>query len=235
MRSFLLAASLAIVALGGCTGTTTDTSPQSAPQQTVSRLSVSQAEARLAPVKSRMEPIAERECRQRTRGMNCDFRIQIDKSAKAPPNAYQSLSKNGQPMITFTAALVSDARNDDELAFVMGHEAAHHIMGHIARQQSDAMAGAVIVGILAAASGADASVIDAAMDVGATVGARVYSKDYELEADRLGTIITHNSGYNPVRGAEYFTRIPDPGNQFLGTHPPNASRISVVKQTAAGL
>jgi Zn-dependent protease with chaperone function len=38
-----------------------------------------------------------------------------------------------------------------------------------------------------------------------------------------------------VRGAEYFNRVPDPGNRFLGTHPPNADRIRVVRQTAAGL
>ena len=38
------------------------------------------------------------------------------------------------------------------------------------------------------------------------------------------------AGYDPVRGAAYFTRIPDPGNKFLGTHPPNASRIETVRQ-----
>ena len=54
-------------------------------------------------------------------------------------------------------------------------------------------------------------------------------------ADKLGTIITHKAGYNPVRGAEFFTRIADPGNRFLGTHPPNAARIDTVRQTAATL
>lgn len=237
MRRILFPAlAAAMLVLAGCETTTTDTRPKAAPQETkVSRLSVSQANARLAPIKARMEPVAERECRALTKGMNCDFLIKVDPNANAPANAYQSLSKSGRPMITFTSALISDVRNTDELAFVMGHEAAHHLMGHIGRAQNDAMAGAVIVGILAAAAGADASVIDAAMDVGAQVGSRAYSKSYELEADRLGTIITHKSGYNPVRGAEYFTRIPDPGNRFLGTHPPNSQRIAIVKQTAAGL
>ncbi|SHK16521.1 Peptidase family M48 [Shimia gijangensis] len=234
-RSLLIALTASFAFLTACTTTTTTPTAQSAPQKKAPLLSVSQASSRLASIKARVEPVAERECKARTKGMNCDFLIQIDKKADAPPNAYQTVSKSGRPMITFTAALVSDARNNDELAFVMGHEAAHHMMGHIGRQQNDAMAGAVIVGILAAAAGADASVLDAAMDVGATVGARAYSKNYELEADRLGTIVTHRAGYNPVRGAEYFTRIPDPGNQFLGTHPPNSQRIAVVKQTAAKL
>ncbi|MGB0799102.1 MAG: peptidase M48, partial [Planktomarina sp.] len=30
-------------------------------------------------------------------------------------------------------------------------------------------------------------------------------------------------------GAAYFTRIPDPGNRFLGTHPPNGARITTVR------
>ncbi|WP_299351905.1 M48 family metalloprotease [uncultured Shimia sp.] len=237
MRVSLIALLSAVfLAVAGCETTTTSPTPQAAPKQsTVTRLSVSQANARLAPIKARMEPIAERECRARTEGMNCDFLIQVYKDPNAPPNAFQSLTKAGRPTITFTSALISEVRNNDELAFVMGHEAAHHMMGHIGRSQNDAMAGAVIVGILAAAAGADASVIDAAMDVGATVGSRAYSKNYELEADRLGTVITHKSGYNPIRGVEYFNRIPDPGNQFLGTHPPNSQRIAVVKKTAAGL
>jgi len=74
-----------------------------------------------------------------------------------------------------------------------------------------------------------------AQEIGAAVGARTYSKDFELEADRLGTIIAARAGYNPVRGAEFFNRVPDPGDQFLGTHPPNAERVRIVQQTAARL
>jgi predicted Zn-dependent protease len=73
------------------------------------------------------------------------------------------------------------------------------------------------------------------VDIGAGVGARSYSKNFELEADGLGTVITHRAGFNPVKGAEYFTQIPDPGNRFLGTHPPNAQRIETVRRVAAGL
>ena len=57
----------------------------------------------------------------------------------------------------------------------------------------------------------------------------------ELEADALGTIIAHEAGFDPLRGAAFFERIPDPGNQFLGTHPPNAARIETVRRVAASL
>ena len=137
--------------------------------------------------------------------------------------------------MAFTLALIAGARNEDELAFVLGHEAAHHIAGHIGRQQQNAVAGAVIFAGLATLSGGDASAVRNAQRLGAQFGARTYSKDFELEADGLGTIITKRAGYDPLRGAEFFTRIPDPGDKFLGTHPPNASRIETVRRTAAGL
>ena len=182
-----------------------------------------------------LEPVAERECRARTKNVNCDFNIVVDDRPDQPTNAYQTLDRQGRPIIAFTLALIADARNEDELAFVMGHEAAHHIAGHIARQQQNAVAGAVIFAGLATLSGGDANAVRSAQELGAQVGARSYSKDFELEADALGTVITKNAGYDPLRGAAFFTRIPDPGDKFLGTHPPNASRIDIVRKTAAGL
>tara|TARA_R110002020_G_scaffold451607_1_gene665635 strand:- start:32169 stop:32867 length:699 start_codon:yes stop_codon:yes gene_type:complete len=182
-----------------------------------------------------VEPVAERECRARTTNLNCDFNIVVDDRPGQPANAFQTLDRQGRPIIAFTLALIDDARNEDELAFVMGHEAAHHIAGHIARQQQNAVAGAVIFAGLATLSGGDANTVRSAQELGAQVGARSYSKDFELEADALGTIITQRAGYDPIRGAAFFTRIPDPGDRFLGTHPPNASRIEIVRRTAAGL
>jgi predicted Zn-dependent protease len=182
-----------------------------------------------------VEPVAERECRARTSGVNCDFNIAVDDRPDQPANAYQTLDKQGRPVIFFTLGLIADARNADELAFVLGHEAAHHIAGHINRQQQNAVAGAVIFAGLATLSGGSAEAVQNAQRLGAEVGARRYSKDFELEADALGTIITARAGYDPLRGAEFFTRIPDPGDKFLGTHPPNAARIEVVRRTVAGL
>lgn len=221
----------AAVTLVGCVEPTPQAVSKPAPVYSVAR-----GEVRIQPVQRRVEPVAERYCRARLpAGSNCDFRISVDPRGNAPANAYQTVDRAGRPQIVFTAALIAGARNDDELAFVMAHEAAHHIAGHLGRKQRDAVTGAVLVGVLATLAGAPEDTLDSAMDLGATVGSRAYSKEYEIEADRLGTIIAHKAGYDPVRGAEYFRRIPDPGNAFLGTHPPNALRIDVVRETAAGL
>ena len=37
--------------------------------------------------------------------------------------------------------------------------------------------------------------------------------------------MTQKAGFDAVRGAAYFTRIPDVGNRFFGTHPRNSDRI----------
>ncbi|MCH8465375.1 MAG: hypothetical protein LAT78_02200 [Roseinatronobacter sp.] len=48
-------------------------------------------------------------------------------------------------------------------------------------------------------------------------------------------MITARGGFDPLRGAAIFRRIPDPGNQFLGTHPPNAERLREVERAVAAM
>ena len=211
------------------------TTPAPAAIQSSPALSANQAVRTFARVVQTVEPVAERECRTRTSGVNCDFNIVVDDRPSQPPNAFQTIDRSGRPIIAFTLALIADARNADELAFVLGHEAAHHIAGHMGRQQQNAVAGAVVAAAGAVLLGGDAAAVQRAQQIGGQLGARSYSKDFELEADALGTVITVRAGYDPLRGAAFFTRIPDPGDKFLGTHPPNAARIQTVRNTVAGL
>jgi len=210
--------------------------PAIQPTTALAQLSQRQAIENFNIAVARIEPVAEQMCRQRNPNQNCDFQIVVDDRPNQPVNAYQTLDRNGRPIIAFTVPLIADARNRDEIAFVMAHEAAHHIEGHIARQQTNAVVGAVLIGGLAGVFGAtDQSTIDAATRIGANVGARSYSKDFELEADALGTRIAAAAGFDPLNGAQFFFRIPDPGDRFLGTHPANADRLRTVQRVAAGL
>lgn len=217
------------LALAGCMETVPEQKPvQLTPQQQAqAKAQAKVAVTRFESVIQRVEPVAEAECKRRTQGVNCDYRIVVDDQSRYA-NAFQMESRQGRPILAFTIPMLLDVKNADELALVMGHEAAHHIEGHLRKTHSDALAGALIFGILGAAAGVDA------VDLGAQVGARQYSKQYELEADRLGTVIAKRAGYDPVKGAQYFTRIPDPGNRFLGSHPPNATRIATIRNAAKG-
>lgn len=242
MRWFVLPI---VLILAGCVATVEDPAPQPVPQpaptqQAASTLSYSTQPTRaqqqqFVSVVNRMKPVVERECQQRAPRLNCDFKIVVDDRPNQPPNAFQTLDRNGRPILAFNLALIASVRNQDELAFVLGHESAHHIAGHLARQQQNASAGAIILGGLAAMTGASSAGVRTATDLGAAVGARSYSKEFELEADALGTVITSRAGFNPVRGAEFFNRIPDPGDRFLGTHPPNAARMETVRRVNARL
>lgn len=241
MKQTVLPALLAPFALSACVTLGPAAPPAPLPDLTTPlpapdpALSPQVAARNFGQVVARMEPVAERECRLRLSGGNCDFQIVVDTAAGAPANAYQTRDTTGRPVIAFTLALIADARNQDELAFVMGHEAAHHILQHIPRSEQTAAIGGTLTGALAAALGGDPTAIRTAQDLGAAVGARSYSKDYELEADELGTVLTWQAGFDPERGAAFFSRIPDPGDSFLGTHPPNAQRIAIVRQTLATL
>ncbi len=234
MKRFLL--SLSALVLAGCVTTTQTPAPSAKPApKAPPKVSATQADKNFRIVQARVEPIAERECRRRTKGLNCDFNIVVDKRANAPSNAYQTLDKKGRPQIIFTRKLIRDTRNQHELAFIMGHEAAHHIAGHIPKQQQTAVTGAILGTVLATVVGAGQSGVELGQQIGGSVGARAFSKDMELEADGLGTIITHKAGYNPRKGADFFFRIPDPGDRFLGSHPPNAQRRATVNKVASQL
>jgi predicted Zn-dependent protease len=182
-----------------------------------------------------VEPVAEGVCRDRGMVQNCDFRIVVDDRPGQPPNAFQTVDNRGRPVVGFTLALIRDARNPDELAFVLGHEAAHHIAGHIPRRKEQAMSGALLAGVLAQAGGLSPEEVRAAQDFGAEVAARSYSREFELEADALGAEIALISGFDPLLGAGFFDRLPDPGDKFLGTHPPNAERKALVAATVRRL
>ena len=193
-------------------------------------LPATEAARNFVTVVSRVEPLAEAMCRNRTRNVNCDFRIVVDDRPNQPANAFQTVDEQGRPILGFTLALIADARNADEIAFVLGHEASHHILGHIPQQQQSAMTGAILAGVLASAGGGDQAAVEAAQQIGASLASRSYSKEYELQADALGAEIAVRAGYDAVRGAAFFDRMPDPGNRFLGSHPANSQRKAVVRQ-----
>lgn len=214
----------------------TMTAPQGQVSPPVAKATGGGTVAMFNTVAARVEPVAERICRSEAKpGTNCDFHVVVDPRENQQANAYQSVDKTGRPVLTFTVPLIHEAKNADELAFVMGHEAAHHVAGHLQRTQQTAVLGGMVGVLVGVAIGGGSDLVDLTSDIGASVGARTYSKSYELQADQLGTVIAYRAGYNPERGAEFFTRIPDPGDRFLGTHPPNGQRIETVRRTLATL
>lgn len=194
-------------------------------------VSADQKARNFVAVMQRMEPAVEQQCLSRRVGpLNCDFQFVVDDRPGLEPNAFQTVDRNGRPIIGFTLSLIQETRNMDELAFVVGHEASHHILGHLDSKVASARTGALILGSIIAAGGGDPNVVRSAQSVGAEFGSRYFSRDWELQADYLGAIIAKQAGYDPAVGAAFFDRLPDPGDRMLGTHPSRAARKGQVQR-----
>lgn len=147
------------------------------------------------------------------------------------PNAYFTF-KNRRPIVRVSVPLLQESGSDDEVAFVLAHEYGHMLGQHIQKSAQQAQAGAFILGALTAAVGGDAAAVESSMDLGAAVGGRAYSQEYELESDILGTRIAYAAGYDPVKGLQFFTRAAKKGarsgGSFWSTHPPDRRRVATV-------
>ena len=223
--------------LAACVETTTPPTQKKAPPKPVAAKpavvrSSQSALSAFSRVTRRMEPVAERSCREVHRNAPakfCDFIIKIDKNPKTPPNAMQSIAKDGRPVITFNINLMRTLRNDHEFAFIFGHEAGHQIGQHLSRGRGNVTAGAVLGGLIAGALGAS---VDSGAKLGSQIGFFSYAKEHELQADRIGTHIAYRGGYDPIIGARSFAGRGG-SNAFLSTHPPSQDRVNTVHQTAA--
>jgi len=235
MRPALLV--VIVLGLGGCVAPAAlpPVAPISRPSATTDPTSARAAALTFLQVVATVEPLAEKLCRNRGEARLCDFRIVVDDRPGQPPNAFQTLDNRGRPVIGFTLALIAEARNADELAFVLGHEAGHHIAGHIPKREEQALSGALLAGVLAAAGGLSPEEVEAAQELGAATAARGYSREFELEADALGAEIAWAAGYDPVLGSAFFDRLPDPGDRFSSTHPANSQRKAVILATVRRL
>lgn len=191
--------------------------------------------ARLAVVNRRVRPVAVSICKQFSDGMPesfCDFQVVTLNNPKMPANAFQSVNRAGQPVLTFNSNLLREMKNDDEIAFILGHEAGHQIARHLIQKQQNATAGMVLGGIIGGVTGIG---VDVGIDLGGTAGALQYSQKFELQADTLGTHIAARAGYNPSLGIAYFERIVETGAPLIRTHPPSQARINLVRAVYADI
>ena len=214
---------------------------------TRSVLSTGSAEQRFNRVSRRVSAVGRQYCETLTAehtNFDCNVRVEIDRRMPER-NAYFTY-ENDRPVIRISMPMLKDTESDDEVAFIIGHEYGHLIGRHIEKQEQQALAGALIMGTIAAAANSssasysgyyDAHAVNQSMEAGAALGSQAYSQSYELESDTLGTRIAAAAGYDPVKGAMFFAR-PEAarttaGNlSFWGTHPPDEKRLATVIATA---
>jgi len=135
--------------------------------------------------------------------------MKLDPSLGKNPNAYQAIGPDGRPVIALNVAMIESLLSDDEIAFVIGHEAGHHVANHLLKAK------------LAQVGGGE-------------LGTAFDQYTAELEADKLGALVAQGAGYDPVIGSRSLNRLPA-RSKNSPSHPPVASRLATVEKAAGGL
>lgn len=143
--------------------------------------------------------------------------------------------------------LMDLAHDDHELAAVIGHEVGHILARHPAERVSQELAvklGVSAVQILVAQGeyANYAEEVGAALGMGAMYGVILpYSRDHELEADRVGVALAAKAGFEPHGAVRFFERMaqaaegrPKPP-EVLSTHPADESRLALLREVVAGM
>jgi predicted Zn-dependent protease len=148
--------------------------------------------------------------------------------------------------VGFYTGLMNLAGSDDEIAAVMGHEAGHVTARHAAERMSQQMAvntGVQLASIaLSGEFGQHADEIAGVLGMGLVYGVVLpYSRNHELEADRLGVNLMGGAGYDPEGAPLFWERMialnaerPQP-LAWLSTHPADDVRLKALREEIAKL
>jgi predicted Zn-dependent protease len=143
----------------------------------------------------------------------------------------------GGKMAVYTGLIEKLKVTDDELAAVMGHEIAHALREHGRERASQKAAQNAAVGIGASLLGlGDAGAGLANIVAEVTIGLP-YSREFEVEADRIGVELAARSGYDPRAAITLWQKMGQAGGsappQFLSTHPSPQNRARDLTNYAA--
>jgi predicted Zn-dependent protease len=139
--------------------------------------------------------------------------------------------------------LLQAVRSEAELAGVLGHEMAHVAMRHGTQQASKAYAakaGLGIVGRLLGREGErDRQVVETIGGFGLNAVFLKFGRDAENQADRVGTRMMAEAGYDAREVAHFFEllqsqrqRNPNAVEKFLSSHPSPGDRVARVRAEA---
>ena len=136
--------------------------------------------------------------------------------------------------ILVNTGLLKFCDSEAELVTVLSHEIAHIYAHHSARALISSSNKRMIANdLLVAAKVNNAQLKDQLITFGVAAGLelldRGYSRGEEKEADKYGTHIAFNAGYNPTFMTKFFLRLfeahPKQPFKLLSTHPPTTERI----------
>lgn len=158
--------------------------------------------------------------------LNWQYAVFVDEA----PNAF--VLPGGQMGVT--TGLLALVRSDDQLAAVIGHEAAHVTARHAAERYSQTALTQTGLQIASGVAGDYGQAVGALGGIGAQVGVLLpFSRRHELEADRLGVDYMQRAGFQPRESLALWRLMAQQraGStpEFASTHPSDASRIAALE------
>jgi Zn-dependent protease with chaperone function len=141
---------------------------------------------------------------------------------------------------------ITAARNEAELAGVMGHEMAHVYMQHSAKQAGKAETTNTLAGLASLVLGSTVGqkaggLVGQLGQMGIQMGAEgmmmKYSRTDESQADAVGAVVLYKAGYNPQGMADFFQMMASQGGQappqFFSDHPNSKNRQEAIQKEIA--
>lgn len=155
------------------------------------------------------------------------------------PSFNAGMQPNGHMMVW--TGLILRAENEDQLAYVLGHELGHYLRRHSVQRWRTIRAatdGASFFSVLTAAAGVPA--LGAAGSYAALGSVLAYSRDQEREADEIGIEMMARAGYDPAEApkiwealmAERAAEDDSEPSIFFSTHPSNEERLESLRRRA---
>jgi len=134
--------------------------------------------------------------------------------------------------------LLKYAKNQDQLATVMGHEVAHVIAKHGNERVSSQMATQagldIASAVLGGAQDSNNALILAGLGLGVQFGITLpFSRSHESEADLIGLELMAKAGFNPEESVPLWENMSQAGTsppEFMSTHPSGKTRIKQLKE-----
>jgi predicted Zn-dependent protease len=135
--------------------------------------------------------------------------------------------------IAFFTGIIDQLRlSDEEIAVIMGHEMAHALREHarerVAKEQLTGMGASLIAGLLGLGD-----LGRVALGTGAQLMSLKFSRDDEVEADRVGLEISSRAGFHPAAGVSLWRKMQQAQKgappQWLSTHPSGDRRVQEMR------
>jgi predicted Zn-dependent protease len=145
----------------------------------------------------------------------------------APSDQINAFS-DGNNIVVYNG-MMRFTENDDELAFVVAHEIAHSVQGHVQKKTGNVLLGSILDALILGTTGISTG------GIFGRLGGAAYSKSFEFEADYAGLYIAARAGHDVSGAVNFWRRLAAEHPKsieysFAASHPSNPERFVAMEK-----